>query len=107
MIQSIIVTIEKLTLPVPEVPIQVGKGIFDSLSNYIDNAPNLLQKKKRNELGVFKITKRIGNKTEVYFTGTRKKSIPFLKNFKMVLKDVGAPKELIEQTEKILARIDF
>src|SRR5690242_1835874 len=71
MLEPIIITTKKLELPFPERPVQVGKNIFESLSNYIDKSPNLLRKKELNEFGVFKITKQINGKTEIYFTGTR------------------------------------
>jgi len=45
-------------------------------------APNLLRERELNEFGVFKVTKRVGNETEIYFTGTRKKSVAFLKGLK-------------------------
>jgi hypothetical protein len=107
MLEPIIITTKKLELPFPESPIQVSKNIFESLLNHIDNAPNLLRKKELNEFGVFKITRQIDGKTEIYFTGNRKKSVIFLREFKKVLKDVGAPDELVKRTEKILKRIDY
>jgi hypothetical protein len=112
MLEPIIITTEKLELRFPERPIQVRKNIFESLSNYIDKAyidkaHNLLRKRERNEFGVFKVTKRIGSKTEIYFTGTRKKSVDFLSEFKKLLKDVGAPDELVKKNERILKRIDY
>jgi hypothetical protein len=106
MIEPIIITTKKLTLAVPEIPIQVGKDIFESLSSFIGNSSNLVRKKKRNEFGVFKVTKCVGNKTEIYFTGTRKQSVVFLTEFRKLLKDIGAPDELINKSERILKRID-
>jgi hypothetical protein len=107
MLEPIIITTKKLELPFPERPIQVDKNIFESLSKCIENASNLLRKKELNEFGVFKVTKCVGNKTEIYFTGTRKKSVDFLSGFKKLLKDVGAPDELVKKNERILKRIDY
>jgi len=112
MLEPIIITIKKVELRFPERPVQVSKGIFDSLSNYVDKAyrdkpHNLLRERELNEFGVFKVTKRVGNKTEIYFTGTRKKAVAFLKELKKQLKTLGAPDELAKETETILKRIDY
>ena len=112
MLEAIIITTKKLELPFPERPIEVRKNIFESLSNYVDKAhigksANLLRETELNEFGVFKVTKRIGNKTEIYFTGTRKKAVDFLNGFKKLLKEVGAPDELIKKNERILKKIDY
>jgi len=111
-LESIIITIKKVELRFPERPVQVSKNIFDSLSNYLDkayiaNAPNLLRERELNEFGIFKVTKQINGKSEIYFTGTRKKAVAFLSEFKKLLKDLGAPDELVEKTEKALKRIDY
>jgi hypothetical protein len=107
MIEPIIITTKKLTLPVPEVPIQVSQDIFESLTKYLDDFGNLLPEREINEFGVFKVTKRVGNKTEICFTGTRKKSVKFLTEFKKLLKDVGAADELVKKIERVLKRIDY
>lgn len=112
MLEPIIITIKKLELRFPERPIQVRREIFETLSNYvdkayIDKAHILLRERELNEFGVFKVTKRIGGKTETYFTGTRKKSVTFLKELKKLFKDVGAPEELVKKTERVLKRIDY
>ncbi|HEY9047544.1 MAG TPA: hypothetical protein VIN08_16675 [Ohtaekwangia sp.] len=106
MLEPIIITTEKLELPFPERPIQVDKHIFECLVEYLKHA-KLLPKREINEFGVFKVTERIGTKTEIYFTGTQKKSVDFLKGFKKLLKDVRAPDELIKKTERVLKRIDY
>jgi len=112
MIEPIIITTKKVELRVPERPVQVSRNIFDSLSGYVDKAymakgPTLFRERELNEFGIFKVTKRIGSKSEVYFTGTRKKAVAFLRKFKKLLKDVGAPDELVEKTERALKRIDY
>ena len=91
MLEPIIITTKKLTLPVPEVPIQVNQHIFESLAGYLGHAANLLPERGVNEFGVFKVTKQINGKTEIYFTGTRKKSVAFLSEFKKLLKERDCP----------------
>jgi hypothetical protein len=107
MIEPIIITTNKLTLPVPEIPIQVNDQIFESLARCVDRSVCLLPKREVNEFGVFKVKKFVNNKTVVYFTGTRKKSIDFFKQLIRHLKDVGAPDELIKKHERVLKRIDY
>jgi hypothetical protein len=106
MLEPIIITTKKLELPFPERPIQVDQHIFESLVEYVELA-KLLPEREINEFGVFKVTKRIDEKTEVCFTGTRKKSVDFLREFKRLLQDVRAPDELVKKTERVLQRIDY
>jgi hypothetical protein len=106
MLEPIIITTKKLELRFPESPIQVDKHIFKSLVEYVGQA-NLLSQREVNEFGVFKITRRLDGKTEICFSGTRKKSVVFLKEFKKLLNDLGAPNELIAKTERVLKRIDY
>jgi len=107
MIEPIIITTKKLTLPVPEVPIQVSKQIFESLVAHLGQSSALLAKREVNEFGVFKVTKCVDNKMEIYFTGTRVKSVGFLSEFKKLLIELGAPEELIKKNERVLKRIDY
>jgi hypothetical protein len=59
------------------------------------SADDLLRDTEINEFGVFKITSFVKGKTEIYFTGTRKKSIYFFTKFKKHLKNVKSPEELV------------
>ena len=112
MLEPVIITTEKLELQFPESAIQVRKDIFDSLCHYIDKAykdkvPSLLRERELNEFGIFKVTMRVGDRSEILFTGTRRKAGSFLKEFSKLLKDLGAPDESVKKTEIMLKRIGY
>jgi hypothetical protein len=112
MLEPVIITTDKLELPFPENPIQVRKDIFDSLCRYInkaykDTAPILLREREVNEFGNFKVTMRVGDRSEILFTGTRRKAVSFLTEFSKLLKVLGAPDESVKKTESMLKKIDY
>jgi hypothetical protein len=60
-----------------------------------------------NEFGIFNVTLRIEDKTQIYFTRNRKMAVVFLTGFRNVLKDLTAPDESIKKTETMLHKIDY
>ena len=107
MIAPIIITTEKVQVVSPESFVQVDKRLFESLSEYIKSTGDLLREGELNEFGVFKVTRFIDGQAEIYFTGARKKSVHFFKEFRTRLKDLGSPEELVQRVDKTLARIDY
>src|SRR5688500_12877481 len=64
----LIISTEKLTLPITELSIQVDQNIFALFADYFESSKHLTSERKVNEFGVFKITKLVNGKTEIAFT---------------------------------------
>lgn len=103
----LIISMEKLTLPIYELPIQVDQNIFALLGNYIESSKYLNPQKKINEFGVFKIARLVNGKTEIRFTSTRDESIHFFRDLLDQLNGRQSSEKLVREIKKILTRIDF
>ena len=109
MIESVILTIEKVELKFPERPVKINRHVFDSLCSYIDKLskekPSILPREiDVNEFGIFKVTMRIKGRTQIFFTRNRKMAITFLTGFSKILKGLAAPDESIKKTEAMLQK---
>lgn len=112
MLEPVILTIEKVELRFPERPVKVNRHVFDSLCSYIDKLykekPSILLREiDVNEFGIFKVTIRIEDRTQIFFTRNRKMAVTFLTGFREILKDLTAPDESIKKTETMLQKITY
>lgn len=112
MLESVILTIEKVDLRFPERPVKVNRNVLDSLSIFIDKVykekPSILLREiDVNEFGIFKVTIRIEDKAQVFYTRNRKIAIVFLTRVRNLLKDLSAPDESIDKTEAMLQKVNY
>ena len=112
MLEAVILTIEEVKLRFPEKSIKVNRNIFDSLCVYIDKAykekPSILAREiDVNEFGIFKVTIRVQDKTQIFFTRNRKMAVALLTGFKKLLKELKAPEESIKKTETMLQKVSY
>jgi hypothetical protein len=112
MLEPVILTIEKVELRFPERPVKVNRNVLDSLCSYInklykEKPATLLREIDVNEFGICKVTIRIGDKTQIFFTRNRKMAIGFLTGFRGVLKNLMAPDESIKKTEMMLQKVTY
>lgn len=112
MLEPVILTIEKVELRFPERPEKVNRTVFDSLCSYINKVNKekpsiLLHEIDVNEFGIFKLTIRNEDKTQIFFTRNRKMAVAFLAGFSKLLKDLAAPAESVKKTETMLQKVSY
>jgi hypothetical protein len=103
----LIISVEKLTLPVTELLVQVDEKSFAFLVTYFESTEYLDPENKVNEFGVFKITRVVNGEPKISFTSTRSKSVHLFRDLLGQLNDKPPKDKLAKEINKILARIDF
>jgi hypothetical protein len=102
----LVISTEKLTLPVTELSIQVDQS-FTLLTSYFNSSKYLNPERKVNEFGVFQITLQMSAEVKISYTPERIESIYLFKEFLIQLKDKQSSEKLVNEINRILERIDF
>ena len=102
----LVISIEKLTLPITELSIQVDQSTFTLVTNFFKSSKYLNPKRKVNEFGVFQITLQMNAEITIFYTPNRIESISLFKGLLTQLKDNQSSEKLVNEINWILERID-
>jgi len=98
---------EKLTLPITELPIQVDQSTFTLLTYYLRDSKHLNVERKVNEFGVFQVTFKSNEGVKILYTPERTESIHLFHELINQLKGRKSAEKLMDEINRILERIDF
>jgi hypothetical protein len=103
----LVISMEKLALPITELSIQVDQNTFNLLTEYFKSGKHLSAERKVNEFGVFQITLQMNKKVTIFYTPERIESIQLFKELLSQLEGKESSGRLVTEIKRILARIDF
>lgn len=108
-IGELIITPAKLNLDLDlmEKEVLVEMELFSFLSNFLQTEELIGNSREINEFGVFKVTRVVDGKGQLFYFPTRPKSILIWKSMREKIAGMPTSDTLIPQIDKILRRIDF
>ena len=98
----LIISTEKLSVPITELSIQVDQSTFALLTHYFKSSKHLRSKRNINEFGVFQITVLLDGEVKMFYTPERAESIHLFKNLLVQLNDRQLSDTLVKEIDKIL-----